>query len=220
MSAIDKDLFASLAEAIRRGEEDETESLTRRALADGVEPLAIVQEVLVPTLTEVGEAFQDFEIYLPQLMMAGEAAERATTLVEEATLAAGRATTAVGTVVIGTVEGDVHDIGKNIVVAMLSAHGFRVVDLGREVAASAFLEAAEREKADIVCLSALMTTTLPAQRRTVLLFGEVGVRERFRMLVGGGAVSQAWSDEIGADGYAADAAAAVDLCKAMIGDRA
>ncbi len=206
----------AIGEAICQGDGDEVERLTRLALDQGAEPLDIVQQILVPTLTEVGRRFQLFQIFLPELMMAGEAAQRATALVEAATLAAGKPSTSCGTVVIGTVEGDVHDIGKNIVIALLNAHGFRVVDLGREVAASRFLDAALRERADIVALSALMTTTLPAQKRTVQLFGEVGHRGHFKIIVGGGASSQAWAEEIRADGYAEDAAGAVQLCKTLL----
>jgi 5-methyltetrahydrofolate--homocysteine methyltransferase len=202
--------------ALRQGDRDEVELVTRLMLEKGVEPFVIVQEALVPTLTDVGQKFQDFEIYLPELMVAGEAAERVTALLEEATLKAGLASISFGTVVLGQVEGDIHDIGRNILRILLKSHGFKVVDLGRDVAASAFLEAAQKEKADIIGLSALMTTTLPAQRRTLHLFDEVGVRKQYKLIIGGGATSQNWAHEIGADGYAPDAASAVDLCKTLL----
>jgi len=175
-----------------------------------------VQKILVPTLTKVGQRFQDFEIFLPELMMAGEAAEKVTALVEEATMKAGNPFLNLGTVVLGQVEGDMHDIGRNIVGTLLKSHGFKVVNLGRNVPASAFLEAAEKEKADIVALSALMTTTLPAQKRTIKLFSEVQKREDYYIVVGGGAVSEEWSTEVGADGYSRDAAGAVELCKSLM----
>ena len=129
---------------------------------------------------------------------------------------AGNPSLNLGTVVLGQVEGDMHDIGRNIVATLLSSHGFRVVDLGRDVPASAFLEAAEKEKADIVALSALMTTTLPAQKRTISLFSEVRKREEHFIIVGGGAVSREWANEIGSDGYSPDAAGAVELCKKLL----
>jgi methanogenic corrinoid protein MtbC1 len=182
-----------------------------------VEPLDIVQKVMVPTLTDVGQQFQDFLIFLPELMMAGEAAERVTRLVEQATANAGKASTSLGTVVIGQVEGDVHDIGRNIVRTLLASHGFKVIDLGRDVTASAFLDAAQKAKADVIGLSALMTTTLPAQKRTIRLFEEVGVRSHFKIVIGGGAANAKWAAEIGADGYAGDAAGAVELCKSLLG---
>jgi methanogenic corrinoid protein MtbC1 len=210
------ELRQSLSAALRDGEGATAEALAGQMLAAGADPLSLVRDVLVPTLTEVGRRFQDFEIYLPELMMAGDAARRVTALVEEATLRTGRARASLATVVLGTVEGDVHDIGKNIVSALLTAHGFKVVDLGRDNKPSRFLAAAEENGCDIVALSALMTTTLPAARRTISVFNEVGARSRFRLIVGGGAVSEAWAREAGADGYATDAAAAVDLCKSLV----
>lgn len=209
-------LSTDLCKALEKGLSDDAENLTRQALERGMSPLDVVQKILVPTLTDVGRRFQDFEIFLPELMMAGEAAERVTALVEEATLKAGQPSLNQGTVVLGQVEGDMHDIGRNIVSTLLSSHGFKVVDLGRDVPASAFLDAAEKEKADIVALSALMTTTLPAQKRTINLFSEVRKREDYYIIVGGGAVSREWADEIGSDGYSPDAAGAVELCKQLL----
>jgi len=216
MTKIPSDLREKLDAALRLGDGEASESLARQMLEDGVEPFVLVQEALVPTLTDVGQKFQDFEIYLPELMMAGEAAERVTALLEGIMLKSGKASLSFGTVILGQVEGDIHDIGRNILRILLRSHGFKVVDLGRDVAASAFLEAAQKEKADIVGLSALMTTALPAQRRTIHLFSEVGVRDHFKLIIGGGATNQTWADEIGADGYAPDAAAAVDLCKRLL----
>jgi 5-methyltetrahydrofolate--homocysteine methyltransferase len=217
MARIDNETRAILAKALREGDEQQSEAIAKALVSDGLDPLAIIQKVLVPTLSEVGVRFQNFEIYLPELMMAGEAAKRVTAVVEAATLASGQKTTSLGTVVLGQAEGDLHDIGRNIVATLLSSHGFKVVNLGRDVAASAFLDAAQKENADIVALSALMTTTLPAQRRTIRLFNETGQREKFKIIIGGGAASKAWAAEIGSDGFAPDAASAVDLCKSLIG---
>ena len=209
-------LSVELAEALKNGQSDQAEKLTQIALDQGTEPLDIVQQILVPTLTEVGNRFQNFEIFLPELMMAGEAAEKVTVLVEQATLDAGKPSLNLGTIILGQVEGDMHDIGRKIVGTLLNSHGYKVINLGRDVPASAFLEAAEKEKADIVALSALMTTTLPAQKRTISLFSEVGKREDFYIIVGGGAVSLDWSNEIGSDGYSPDAAGAVELCNQLL----
>ncbi len=205
-----------LSAALRDGDVEAAEVLSREAIAAGSDPLSLVQHVLVPTLTAVGQRFQNFEIYLPELIMAGEAAKHAGAVLEEATQKTGQAPVALGTVVLGTVEGDVHDIGKNIVSALLTAHGFRVVDIGRDAKPSRFLAVAEETGCQIVALSALMTTTLPAAKRTVNVFGEAGARSRHRIIVGGGAVTEEWVREIGADGYASDAAAAVDLCKSLL----
>jgi corrinoid protein of di/trimethylamine methyltransferase len=216
MADIPEEIRQSLARALREGDEDAAEEVTREALAEGVDPLELIQRVLVPTLTEVGEDFQNFKIFLPELMLSGEAAKRAGSLLEAAIKALGKEVVTLGKVVIGTVEGDIHDIGQNIVTSLLSANGFEVINLGRNVKPSAFLEAAETEGADVVGMSALMTTTLPMQRRTLTLFEEVGVREKYKLVVGGGAVSEGWVEEIGADGFALDAAAAVQLCKSLL----
>jgi 5-methyltetrahydrofolate--homocysteine methyltransferase len=209
-------LITELSDALKKGLTNEAENLTQQALDQGMKPLDIVQKILVPTLTEVGQRFQEFEIFLPELMMAGEAAEKVTAIVEEVTLKAGEPSLTLGTVVLGQVEGDMHDIGRNIVGTLLKSHGFKVVDLGRDVPASTFLEAAEKENADVVALSALMTTTLPAQKRTISLFNEVQKREDYYIIVGGGAVSREWSTEVGSDGYSQDAAGAVELCKELL----
>jgi 5-methyltetrahydrofolate--homocysteine methyltransferase len=209
-------LRSDLSAALSRGQTAEAEALTRQALDAGADPLDLIQNLLVPTLTQVGKDFQEFKIFLPELMAAGEAAQASTAILEEAIAESGAETQSPGTVVLGTVENDVHDIGKNIVNTMLSSHGFRVVDIGRDVSPSRFLETAQQEKADIVAMSALMTTTRPATRSTINLFNEVGERPKFRIIVGGGCIDQAWADEIGADGYAPDAAAAVDLCKKLV----
>jgi 5-methyltetrahydrofolate--homocysteine methyltransferase len=210
------DVFDQLSTALRQGQIAESEALTRSALEAGADPLNMIQNVLVPTLTEVGQQFQSFEIFLPELIAAGEAAQAATTILEAAITASGLQATSLGTVVLGTVENDVHDIGKNIVATMLNSHGFNVIDIGRDAKPSQFLDAARTNNADIVAMSALMTTTRPATRSTLNLFVEVGARDQFKLIVGGGSVDASWADEIGADGYAADAAAAVVLCKKLV----
>ena len=217
MTDIPEEIYTGLSQALYEGDENEAEAFTRQALKQGIDPLAVIKEVIVPTLSEVGMNFQEFRIFLPELMLSGEAAKRAGGLLEEAILAAGRPASAIGKVVIGTVEGDIHDIGLNIVASMLNANVFDVINLGRNVKPSVFMETAEKEKADVVMMSALMTTTLPVQRRTINLFAEQGLREKYKLLVGGGAVTQEWADSIGADGYSADAGATVELCKLLVG---
>jgi 5-methyltetrahydrofolate--homocysteine methyltransferase len=216
MADLSDEIRKGLGEALANGESDVAVTLTRKALDQGIEPLDLIQQVIVPTLTQVGQDFQDFVIFLPELMSAGEAAEKATEILEEVILASGKEMTSLGTVVIGTVENDVHDIGKNIVSMLMRSHGFHVVDLGREVSPSSFLEAAQKEKADIIAMSSLMTTTRPSTRSTIKLFNEVGLRAQYKFIVGGGCVTQDWADEIGADGYAPDAASAVEMCKALL----
>jgi len=159
--------------------------------------------VMIPALTVVGDQFQNGEVFLPELMLAGDAAQRVSQHVEAAIASQGKVTEPKGTVVIGTVMGDIHDIGKNIVVTMLKAHGFRVVDLGRNVAPSGFLTAAQENRAQVVAMSSLMTTTRPMIENTINLFSEVGVRDNFKMIVGGGCVTEEWASTLGA----------VELCK-------
>jgi corrinoid protein of di/trimethylamine methyltransferase len=216
MANLSDEIRNGLTEALMNGDPDAAAELTRKALEQGVEPLELIQQVIVPTLTRVGQDFQDFVIFLPELMSAGEAAEKATAILEEVLVASGKQVSSPGTVVIGTVENDVHDIGKNIVSTLMRSHGFKVVDLGRDVAPSAFLDAAQKEKADIVAMSSLMTTTRPSTRSTINLFKEVGLRDQYKFVVGGGCVTQDWANEIGADGYAPDAASAVEMCKAIL----
>ncbi len=217
MAEISEEVKNGLSEALRVGNDAAAEELTQQALDEGANPLDIIQGVIVPTLTAVGQEFQDFKIFLPELMMAGQAAEKATAVLENAISSSGQKIEALGIVILGTVENDVHDIGKNIVGTLLTAHGFKVIDLGRSVTPSTFLDVAEKEGADVIAMSSLMTTTRPAQRSTINLFNEVGARDKYKIIVGGGCVNQEWADEIGADGYAPDAAATVDLCKALLG---
>ncbi len=216
MAEILEDLRHQLGEALSQGRTDDAGVLTRQALDAGADPLDLIQNLLVPTLTQVGEQFQAFKIFLPELMAAGDAAQATTAILEEAIAASGVKSASPGVVVLGTVENDVHDIGKNILYTLLSSHGFKVHDIGRDAPPSKFLDAAQAHKADIVAMSALMTTTRPATRNTINLFNEVGARDQFKIIVGGGCIDQGWADEIGADGYAPDAASAVTLCKRLV----
>jgi len=216
MSMIPQEIADGLHDALVAGKVDDAVAFTKATLEKMVDPVAVIQQVVVPALTTVGQQFQDFEIFLGELMMSAKAAESATALLQEEISKVGGATQSLGTVVIGTVQGDIHDIGKNIVATLLRAHGFDVVDLGRDVAPSTFLDEAKRSSADIVAMSSLMTTTSSMQLNTINLFDEVGERSNYRISVGGGCVNQAWADEIGADGYAEDAVGAVELCKSLV----
>ena len=205
-----------LSMAIINGESDVVENLTHQAIRSGMDPLDLINKIIVPTLTRVGQDFQDFKIFLPELMAAGQAAEKASTLIQSVIDQTGQSISSLGTIIIGAVENDIHDIGKNIVGTLLKAHGFRVIDLGRNVSPSTFLESAVKEKVDIVAMSSLMTTTRPATRSTIRIFEEVGQRKNYKIIVGGGSVTRDWAEEISADGYSPDAAGAVELCKALI----
>ena len=215
--SIPESIRERLSQALKDGEADEAEAVALESLQAGLNPLELISDVMIPALTEVGRQFQTGEIFLPELLMAGEAAERVTAHMEAAIIAQGRTSEPLGVVVIGTVQGDIHDIGKNIVATMLRAHGFRVFDLGRNVAPSAFIDAAKENKAQIVAMSSLMTTTRPLALSTLKLFAEIGLRNDYRVVVGGGCVTREWAEASGFDGYSEDAAGAVDLCKRLVG---
>jgi methanogenic corrinoid protein MtbC1 len=205
-----------LTQALQDGDAEAAESIAVEALEANLDPLEVISDVMIPALTEIGRQFQAGEIFLPELMMSGEAAQQVSTQLEAAIASQGRTTAPLGVVVIGTVQGDIHDIGKNIVTTLLRAHGFRVVDMGRNVAPSAYLDAARENRAQIVAMSSLMTTTRPMALSTLNLFSEVGARDAFRVIVGGGCVTRDWAEASGFDGYSEDAASAVELCKALV----
>lgn len=206
-----------LVQALKEGDADVAEVAALEALAAQADPLELIQGVMIPTLEEVGVLFQEGEIFVPELLLTGEAAERVSQHLEKAIAAQGIAVTSPGTVVLGVVKGDIHDIGKNIVATMFRAHGFKVVDLGRDVTPSAFVEAAQANHADLVGMSSLMTTTRPMIKNTIALFQELGLRTQYKIIVGGGCVTREWADLVGADGYAEDAAGAVELAKQLVG---
>jgi methylmalonyl-CoA mutase cobalamin-binding domain/chain len=214
--SIPQSIHDRLTQALIEGEAETAEAVALEALEQKCDPLAVISEVMIPALTVVGSDFQAGRIFLPELLMAGEAAQAVSKHLEAAIAAQGRTTTPLGVVVLGTVQGDIHDIGKNIVATMLRAHGFRVVDLGRDVAPSKFIDAAKENNAHIVAMSSLMTTTRPLALNTLNLFKEVGLKDQFRLVVGGGCVTREWAKKVGFDGYAEDAAGAVELCKALV----
>ncbi len=156
---IPREIADALSKALEQGDKEAAVAATSNAIAQGVEPLALVQEVIVPVLTRVGEKFENLDIFLPELMAAGEAGNACTALIEELIVKSGSLMKSEGTVVIGTVKGDIHDIGKNIVISLLKAQGYKCVDMGKDVSAAAFLEAAETNKADVIAASALMSIT-------------------------------------------------------------
>jgi len=211
--SISEDIKTRLSDALIDGDAELAEETTVEALQAGADPVALINDVMIPALTVVGDQFQAGEVFLPELMLAGDAAQRVSKHVEAAIVAQGKTTESKGTVVIGTVMGDIHDIGKNIVVTMLKAHGFKVVDLGRNVTPSTFLTAGQENAANVIAMSSLMTTTRPMIENTINLLGEVGARDQFKVIVGGGCVTEEWASTLGADGYSPDAVGAVELCK-------
>jgi methanogenic corrinoid protein MtbC1 len=205
---------------LRRGviscDDDEMIKLTRMVLERNIDP-EIIARIITDGLAIVGEKFEKGEIFLPELMLAGQGAIKSMALVNEEILKKNmKPLITPAKVVIGTVEGDVHNIGKDIVGSMLMAAGFEVHDLGVNVSASQFFFQAETVKADIVAISALMTTTIIEQEKIIKLFEEKGKRGKYKILIGGGATSRTWAQKVGADGYGADAGEALKIAKNVL----
>lgn len=207
----DESIYERLGATIIAGDKDKLLQAVEDALREGVIPSDIIEKGMSPGMKEVGERFARYEIYLPEMMMAAEAWEYAMKFLEPKLLEAGTERKKVGRVVLGTVKGDVHSIGKTIVGAMLKMSGFEVFDLGVDVAASAFVTKAEEVEANIIAASALMSTTIPQQKSIIEHLEARGVRNKYCVLVGGGSTNQEWADSIGADGYGRTAGDATAL---------
>jgi 5-methyltetrahydrofolate--homocysteine methyltransferase len=205
----------SLTDAIIRGRHTEARALTEAAIAAGADPLALVHDAMIPAMNEVGRRFECQEYFVPQLLMSARAMKSSMEIVRPLLASTPGAT--VGTVVLGTVHGDLHDIGKNLVAALLEGGGFSVHDLGVNVAPETFVEGARAHDADIVGLSALLTTTMPAMKATIDAFDRAGLRGRVKIIVGGAPVAQPFADEIGADGFSPTAPGAVALSRHLLG---
>jgi len=210
------DLLEQIITNLVGGEPDETVELTRQAIEAGLEPLTIINQGLVPGMNIVGDKYQSGEYFLPHLLIAANGMQQAMELLEPELHAREQAVEAAGTVVIGTVKGDIHEIGKSLVATMLSASGFQVYDLGADVPAGAFIAKVKETGANLLGLSALLTTTMTVQRDVIEALAEAGIREQVKVMVGGAPVSQEWTDSIGADGYAEDAVAAIELARRLV----
>ena len=202
-------VLEDLRQSIISGDREKSRALTEQARSEGVATREIVVDGIAVAMGVVGEKFRANEFFVPELLIAQRAMKAALGALE------GEEVDHIGTVVIGTVKGDLHDIGKNLVAAMLEGAGFKVVDLGVDVSAETFAAAAKESSARVVAMSALLTTTMGAMRETVSLLGSNGLDTR--VIIGGAPVTQAYAEEIGADGYSADAAGAVELAKSLIG---
>jgi 5-methyltetrahydrofolate--homocysteine methyltransferase len=202
-----------LSEAVKAGKSKDARALAQRALDEGAKPGDIVDKALVPAMAAVGEKFKNNEIFVPEMLVAARAMKEAMNLLEPRLLAAG--ITPKYTALIGTVQGDLHDIGKNLVTVMWKAASFRVIDLGANVPAAKFVAAINEYRPQLVGLSALLTTTMPAMVETVRAI-RTGCPP-VKILVGGAPISQQFADEIGADGYAPDAASAADKARVIVG---
>ena len=208
------DILTQLADKLYAGDAKAVAQLTQMALDEGLTPTQVLNDGLVIGMDRVGVDFRNNELFMPEVLVVARAMHAGMDILRplltesDATLA--------GKVVLGTVEGDLHDIGKNLVAMMLEGGGFEVFDLGINVAPEKFVEAVKTERPDLVGMSALLTTTMPAMKQTLDALVEAGVRDSVKVMVGGAPITQAFSDQIGADGYAPDAASAVELARSLV----
>ena len=214
---MNQDLFAEMRSSIEDGDAERAAAAARAALDAGVDPLAAIDSGFMPGLTFVGDQFACGEMFLPDMMLAARAMKAAFAVLEPEMAARSTSRSVAGRVVIGTVKGDIHEIGKNLVATMLGAAGFEVHDLGVDVAPDRFAEKAAEVGADIVGVSALLTTTMTGGRAVIAALEARGLRPGVKVIVGGAPVTRAWAAEIGADGYSEDAVGAVALAKSLVG---
>jgi len=213
---VPKNYADQLSGALAGGLKDEAVQATESALEAGVDPLALIQQVVVPTLTEVGQRFEDLDIFLPELMAAGEAGNACSKVIEDALSQSGMQFESKGVIILGTVKGDIHDIGKNIVASLFKAHGYKVIDVGKDVSAATFIETAEENKADVIAASALMSITRAGCREIADLLQELQLKDKYKFIIGGGSIDQEYADEIGANGYAFAASGGVELVNTLL----
>ena len=205
------ELLNQIAASLVEGDPDATVEATRRALAAGIEPLAIIDGGLVPGMRIVGEKYSSGEFFLPNLIVAASGMKQAMDVLEPELKARRQQLKSAGGVVIGTVRGDIHEIGKSLVATMLAANGFEVHDLGVDVPTERFVETVRQTGASLVGLSALLTTTMGGQKTVIEALSQAGLRDQVKVMVGGAPVTDRWATDIGADGYAQDAVSAVAL---------
>ena len=214
---MNQEIFHQMSQSILAGDLAKAASLAQESIAAGIDPLDAISQGYVVGVDQVGTAFTNGEAFLPELVMAGEAMKAAVAVLEPEMQRRGTKRKTLGKVVLATVEGDIHEIGKSLVGTMLSAAGFEVFDLGVNVPAEKILEKARDVGANIVGLSALLTTTMVRQREVITEFGKAGLRPKVKLMVGGAPVTREWVEQIGADGYSEDAIGAVGIAKLLVG---
>lgn len=212
-----EELFSKIQKSIVELDEEAITKLTDEALAKRLDPIEVIDEAYTTGIQQVGRLFQAGEMFLPEMMFAADLVREAVSKIERL-LPRGKMTRK-GKIVIGTVAGDIHDIGKNLVISWLSVQGFEVVDIGVDCPADKFIDSAIEEGADIVGASSLLTMTAPEQKKLIDRMKERNVRERFKVLVGGAAINNLFAKEIGADGYGADMKEAADVVLSLLAER-
>lgn len=211
-----EEFLARMKKAIIEGNKEECEILAKEALEKKFDLNEVIEKGYVPGIQKVGDLWEKGEYFLPELITSAECMKATMIILQPEMEKLKIQTRSKGKVVIGTVQGDIHDIGKNLVSSMLSANGFEVHDLGADVQLEKFVEKAEEESADFICLSALLTTTMLGQKRVVEIIKEKNLSDRIKVLVGGAPVNQKWADDIGADGYGENAMVAVKVAQKTI----
>ena len=201
--------------SIRDADKGKAQELAKQAIAEGIDPLEVINKGFRAGITEVGDLFGRGELFLPELILSAEAMKGATDILTSALPAGAKER---GKVVIGTAQGDIHDIGKSMVVSFLQANGFEVYDLGRDVEMQKFIDKAKEVDADIIGMSALLTTTMSMQKTLIQELKKTGLREKFKVMVGGAPATQRWADRIGADAYGVDAADAAKKAMELLGE--
>ena len=206
--------FRLIADTLKSGRAPKVKELVQAAIDEGVQPEDILNNALVIGMGEIGELFKNNEVYVPEVLIAARAMNAGLTILEP--LLAQKDVKPAGTVAIGTVKGDLHDIGKNLVAMMMKGAGFKVIDLGVDVAPEKFVDAAVNQGAQIISMSALLTTTMPGMKETIEAVEAAGLRGKVKIMVGGAPVTQAFADEIGADAYTSDAASAAQKALELV----
>ena len=204
----------SLYEAILKGKLDVAKAVTTEAIAENVDPQLIINEYMSRAMEDIGKRFEEGKAFVPELLMAARAMKGALDLLKP--LMKGAASHRLGKVVIGTVKGDLHDIGKNLVASMLEGCGFEVINLGTDISSEKFITAIKENKAQILCLSALLTTTMNYMQEVIDALEKTGIRQEVKVMIGGAPVSESFARQIGADGYSDNANAAVTLAKSLL----
>jgi 5-methyltetrahydrofolate--homocysteine methyltransferase len=206
--------YSKLYDAILNGDQKTAIAVTQEALEQKAEPMELVTRYMIPAMDEVGKRFECEDYFVPELLLAARAMKGSLELIRPLLIASGAEPT--GRVVIGTVKGDLHDIGKNLVSSMLEGGGFEVTDLGADVAPEKFVQTVQNQKVDLICLSALLTVTMPAMKTTIDALKQAGVRDKVKVIVGGAPVTARYAEEIGADGYGENANSAVTMARKLI----
>ena len=209
------EVYETATEAIVKGDAALAAEMAKKGLSEGIDPLELLNQGFIPGINKVGDLFDVGTLFLPELIFSARAMQNATDIINAAIPENDRQVQ--GRFLIGTVEGDVHDIGKTIVVSLLKANGFEVRDLGRDVSADRFIQEAEDFRADIIGSSSLLTTTMPAQKKLEDELRKAGLRERYKTMVGGAPVTERWANRIGADAFAENATACVRVARELVG---